>query len=108
MAIILNLTIPWYLNFVKSKAVTPAPRETHPEDDIFRVKTFINQLSEVQEERFGALAKSLGLSGEGTDLLFDYVYNSDDERCFDEYLTEMGMDYSSLVSPEESGKGKQE
>lgn len=63
----------------------------HPEDLIFEVKTFVNQLSEVQEERFLRLAERLGLNERGRDLLFDYVYNCEDPVCFDEYLAALGV-----------------
>jgi hypothetical protein len=42
----------------------------HPEDEIYKVKTFINGLEKVQEEYFVRLVESLNLSKEGEDWLF--------------------------------------
>jgi hypothetical protein len=72
----------------------------HPEDAIAEVKTFVNQLSEVQGEKFDALCKSLGMNEKGADWLFDYVYNCDEPVCFDEYLAKFGEEYRDCLSPD--------
>ncbi len=73
-----------------------APR--HPEDLIFEVKSFINKLSEVQEEKFEQMCRELGIVEQGKDWLFDYVYNCDDGICFDEYLEKYGVKYPECIS----------
>ena len=62
----------------------------HPDDQIFRIKTFINELSKVQEAYFSALTEELGVSKEVEDYLFDYVYNEDEMVTFGEYLDNLG------------------
>lgn len=73
------------------------PQGDHPEDRIFRDKEFINKLSEVQNKYFDELVADLSLSQEGSDLLFDYVYNEDHSLCFDEWLLKLGRNYHTLV-----------
>jgi hypothetical protein len=65
----------------------------HPDDNIFKVKDFINELSKVQEVYFENLCKELGLPDESyiKDHLFDYVYNEDRPITFGEYLDEFGQ-----------------
>lgn len=70
----------------------------HPEDIIFEIKSFVNQLSKVQEEKFRLLCKELGANEKGEDWLFDYVHNCDDNLCFDEYLAKYGVAYADCVS----------
>jgi hypothetical protein len=44
--------------------------------------------------------KDLGLDEAGTDWLFDYIYNCDDETIsFDEFLNEAGLEYTDFVKP---------
>jgi hypothetical protein len=60
----------------------------HPDDNIFKVKDFINELSKVQEVYFEKLCKDLKIE-EGSHLkdhLFDYVYNENKPITFGEYL----------------------
>lgn len=64
---------------------------------IFEVKAFVNQLSEVQEERYNSLCKKLGMNEKGRDWLFDYVHNCDEPLCFDEYLAKYGVSYEQCV-----------
>ena len=47
----------------------------HHDDQIFKVKDFINELSKVQDAYFSGLAEHLKVSKEVEDYLFDYVYN---------------------------------
>ncbi len=59
----------------------------HPEDLIYKIKTFINELQAVQETYFVELVKKLNLNTKGEDYLFDYIYNSSNEyEDFENYL----------------------
>jgi hypothetical protein len=63
----------------------------HPDDNIFKVKEFINELSKVQEVYFEKLCKDLEIEeGHLKDHLFDYIYNEDKLITFGEYLDEFG------------------
>lgn len=62
---------------------------SHPEDLIYGVKNFINELSNVQERYLEDLVVKLNLTEEGADWLFDYIHNSGEEGehiTFEEYL----------------------
>jgi hypothetical protein len=64
----------------------------HPEDSIFKVKDFVNELSRVQDAYFESLCFELELGeGELKDHLFDYVYNEQKMVTFGEYLDELGQ-----------------
>jgi hypothetical protein len=64
----------------------------HPEDSIFKVKDFVNELSRVQDAYFESLCFELELGeGELKDHLFDYVYNDQKMVTFGEYLDELGQ-----------------
>jgi len=64
----------------------------HPDDNIFKVKDFINELSKVQDAYFEALCDDLQLGeGELKNLLFDYIFNEDKLITFGEYLDELGV-----------------
>jgi hypothetical protein len=64
----------------------------HPEDSIFKVKDFVNELSRVQDSYFESLCFELELGdGELKDHLFDYVYNEQKMVTFGEYLDELGQ-----------------
>jgi len=71
----------------------------HPEDYIYQVKTFVNELQKVQTEYFQELATSLSLTEEGQDWLHDYIYNSEDGEYddFSHYLEEYKKTYEELV-----------
>jgi len=58
----------------------------HPDDRIFAVKNFINELSKVQDRYFKKLCKKLDLPNETEDFLFDYIFNEKEEVTFGEYL----------------------
>jgi hypothetical protein len=74
------------------------PDGMHPEDAIYKAKTFINELQKVQEEYFNKLVVDLNLNKEGEDWLFDYVYNSDEEYDgFDHYLENYRKKYDDLI-----------
>lgn len=64
----------------------------HPDDSIFRVKDFVNELSKVQDAYFESLCKELQLGGgDLKDYLFDYVFNEDGMVTFGEYLDKLGQ-----------------
>jgi hypothetical protein len=64
----------------------------HPDDSIFKVKDFINELSRVQDAYFESLCFELELGeGELKDHLFDYVYNEQKMVTFGEYLDGLGQ-----------------
>ena len=62
----------------------------HPDDRIFAVKDFINELSKVQDRYFKKLCRKLDLPKEAEDYLFDYIFNERDEVTFGEYLDNLG------------------
>ena len=64
----------------------------HPDDSIFKVKGFVNELSRVQDSYFESLCEEFGLSDgdQLKDHLFDYIYNEDRMVTFGEYLDEYG------------------
>jgi hypothetical protein len=62
----------------------------HPDDQIFKVKDFINELSKVQDRYFKKLCKKLNVPKETEDYLFDYIYNEDKMVTFGEYLDKLG------------------
>ncbi len=83
---------------MKNKYYTPDGQ--HPEDEIFKVKNFINELSKVQEEYFQKLINDLKLNNEGIDFLFDYIHNSGEDGNnmeFSEYLSNFKRRYENMV-----------
>lgn len=75
------------------------PEGMHPEDAIYKTRTFIRELQKVQNEYFSKLSSDLKLTKEGEDWLFDYVYNSDDEYDgFDHYLKDFKKNYEDMVT----------
>lgn len=76
------------------------PDGQHPDDAIVQVKHFINELSNVQEQYFQRLVEDLRLSEEGSDWLFDYIYNSGEEGnhlTFEEHMSYYGKTYQELI-----------
>jgi hypothetical protein len=65
----------------------------HPDDSIFKVKDFINELSRVQDSYFESLCFEFGLDDgdELKDHLFDYIYNEEQPITFGEYLDGFGL-----------------
>ncbi len=61
----------------------------HPDDQIFKVKDFINELSKVQDAYFSALTDHLKLDKQVEDYLFDYIFNETEPVTFGEYLDRM-------------------
>jgi hypothetical protein len=77
------------------------PEGKHPEDAIFKAKTFINELEAVQENYFNKLVSELNLTKEGEEWLFDYVYNTPCEDNFDDfqdYLRAFKKTYKEVVA----------
>jgi hypothetical protein len=63
----------------------------HPDDLIFKVKDFVNELSKVQDAYFENLCDDLQLGeGELKNHLFDYIFNEERLVTFGEYLDELG------------------
>lgn len=62
----------------------------HPDDQIFKVKDFINELSKVQDAYFSALTEHLEIPKEAEDYLFDYIFNENEMVTFGEYLDKLG------------------
>ena len=64
----------------------------HPEDAIFKVKGFVNELSKVQDSYFEKLCEDLKLDeGYLKEHLFDYVYNESKMVTFGEYLDSLNQ-----------------
>lgn len=64
-----------------------------PEEEIYRVQKFIQELSKVQDLYFEQLVESLGLNKEGEDFLFDFIFNETSEKTFEEYLQNYGRTF---------------
>jgi hypothetical protein len=71
-------------------------KNEHPEDRIYAVKQFINELESVQTFYYNQLLLELNLNSEADDYLFDYVYNEDGKLTFDEYLNKLGRSYEQF------------
>jgi hypothetical protein len=72
----------------------------HPEDVIYKEREFIREINEIVNNKFEKLVKDLGLDEAGTDWLFDYIYNCDDETIsFEEFLAEAGLEYTDFTKP---------
>lgn len=73
-------------------------KNEHPEDKIYNVKKFVNELSNVQDYYFNQLVLDLNLNDKGSDWLFDYIFNSSREEYdgFDHYLSKYGVNYKDL------------
>lgn len=75
------------------------PSNEHPEDAIYKAKTFINELQTVQEKYFAQLVSDLKLNKNGEEFLFDYIYNSGDENFDDfcHYLQDFDKKYEDFI-----------
>ena len=72
----------------------------HPEDVIYQERQFIREINSIVNNKFNKLVKDLDLDEAGSDWLFDYIYNCDDETIsFDEFLNEAGLEYTDFVKP---------
>jgi hypothetical protein len=70
----------------------------HPEDRIFRDREYIQRLQRHIDSVYELLAADLRLNEEGTDWLFDYVYNEDNKDIeFEEYLEKYNVEYEDIV-----------
>ena len=83
---------------------------THPEDEIYRVKNFINELQKVQDQYFEKLVNNLRIDSQGEGFLFDYIFNADSEdnqKTFEEYIVPYtAQPYESFVTKKGSEKIK--
>ena len=75
----------------------------HPVDRIFKDKNYINRLQKHLDKVFDKLARHLDLNEKGTQWVFDYVFNEDDSKDFEEYLDIYNLNYNDLVN---DGKAK--
>ena len=75
----------------------------HPEDSIYKVKTFINELQKVQDLYFNRLLDELSLNNIGQDYLFDYIFNCDDPCVdgFSHYLFDFKRNYDEMICKDE-------
>jgi len=71
----------------------------HPEDRIFRDREYIQRLQRHIDSVYELLAADLRLNEQGTDWLFDYVYNEDNKDIeFEEYLEKYNVKYEDIVT----------
>lgn len=68
----------------------------HVDDLVYATKVFVNELSKVQNDYFDDLCEQLELKEEGTDWLFDYIFNEPLENMFTEYLELRGLDIKNF------------
>ena len=68
----------------------------NPEAAIKYAKEFITELSIIQCVYFDGLCEGLGLTREGGDWMFNYVFNEIDSPTFEEYLKKYGKTYGEL------------
>lgn len=76
----------------------------HPEDRIFRDKEYINRLQKHVDEVYEKLALDLRLNDRGKDLLFDYLYNCDEDIEFEDYLDRLGYKYDKIAFSKRKSK----
>jgi len=67
----------------------------HPDDVIFKIKNFINELQQVQDQYFNELLENLDIDDDIETWLFDYIYNENKDfgLTFTEYLETHGKSY---------------
>jgi len=69
----------------------------HPEDAIYKTRTFIRELEKVQTSYFDKLVSDLKLNQDGEQWLFDYIYNSEDKYDgFEHYLDDHNKNYHDM------------
>jgi hypothetical protein len=88
-------TSDYLIKYMKNKNYTK--QNEHPEDRIFADAAYISRLGDTQTEVFNKLVADLNLNERGEEWLFDYVFNSDGEDSFEEYIEERGFTYSEFV-----------
>ena len=76
----------------------------HPEDRIFRDKEYIKRLQKHVDEVYEKLALDLRLNDRGKDLLFDYLYNCDEDIEFEDYLHRFGNRYDEVAFKKRKSK----
>jgi hypothetical protein len=69
----------------------------HPEDRIFKDKEYINRLQKHVDEVYEKLSQDLRLNERGKDLLFDYLYNCDEDIEFEDYVNRFGSEYEAIA-----------
>ncbi len=71
----------------------------HPEDMIHEAKTFINELARVQEQYFVNLVNKLKITKTGEEFLFDYIYNSVDDKLddFGHFLEQYNKTFNDML-----------
>jgi hypothetical protein len=67
-----------------------------PQDKIYNVKKFINELENVQTFYYNQLFLDLNLKDEAHDFLFDYIHNKDYDLSFDDFLKQSDKSYKEL------------
>jgi len=85
--------------------MNPTFNNMHPEDVIYKIKNFINELQTVQNTYFEKLVTDLGLNKEGEDWLFDYIYNTTEEdkyEDFEHYLQDYKKTYENFVQKQDT------
>ena len=86
------------MNFkMNTKNYTKSNR--HPDDAIFETKTFLNELSKIQNQYFENLLQDLNLSEEGEGWLFDFIFNGDEQdnkMLFTEFLEDRNKKYEDF------------
>jgi hypothetical protein len=73
----------------------------HIEDEIFRVKKFINELTNVQTAYFDKLVQDYNFNEKGNDWLFDYIFNSGEDgeiMDFEEYVNHFNINMEELFN----------
>lgn len=76
----------------------------HPEDRIYRDKEYLNRLQKHVDEVYEQLALDLRLNDRGKDLLFDYLYNCDEDIEFEDYLDRFGNSYEEIAFAKRKSK----
>lgn len=76
----------------------------HPEDRIFRDKEYIKRLQKHIDEVYTKLALDLRLKDRGKDILFDYLYNCDEDIEFEDYLDRFGNSYEEIAFAKRKSK----
>jgi hypothetical protein len=72
-------------------------KNEHPEDRIYNVKKFINELSNVQDYYFNQLLLDLNLNDDANDYLFDFIFNEGENNDgFEDYLLKFNKSYKDF------------
>jgi hypothetical protein len=69
----------------------------HPEDRIFRDREYIQRIQKHVDSVYDLLVNDLRLNDEGYNWLFDYIFNSDDNIEFEEFLAKYKIQYCNLI-----------